>query len=55
MKPQGALQCSIDWLLVDVCVYNGKIYTQGQQWDDGCTYHCVCLDSTTGHYQCTER
>ena len=40
---------------IDVCLYKGQMYTQGQSWDDGCAYNCVCLDSNTGHYQCTER
>ncbi|XP_052233684.1 uncharacterized protein LOC127846468 isoform X4 [Dreissena polymorpha] len=39
----------------NVCVYNGKMYTQGQKWQDGCQYDCVCVDSMTGKYECTER
>ncbi|KAK7115067.1 hypothetical protein V1264_001009 [Littorina saxatilis] len=38
-----------------VCVYRGTDYQQGQQWDDGCSYTCVCEDASTGHYRCTER
>ncbi|XP_053376973.1 uncharacterized protein LOC123528762 [Mercenaria mercenaria] len=36
------------------CVYNGKVYSQGQKWDDGCTYTCECLDMSTGQYRCTQ-
>ncbi|XP_052816208.1 uncharacterized protein LOC128242861 isoform X2 [Mya arenaria] len=39
----------------NVCVYNGKMYTQGQKWQDGCKYECVCTDGMTGKYECTER
>lgn len=38
-----------------VCVYKGKSYTQGQRWQDGCDYECVCDDAMTGHYMCTDR
>ncbi|XP_060063144.1 kielin/chordin-like protein [Ylistrum balloti] len=37
------------------CVYKGKYYTQGQQWDDGCAYHCSCDDGSSGLYRCTEK
>ncbi|XP_060567789.1 mucin-2-like isoform X2 [Ruditapes philippinarum] len=37
------------------CVYGGNVYTQGQTWDDGCTYTCECLDASTGRYRCTEK
>jgi hypothetical protein len=40
---------------VDGCVYGGNVYTQGQTWDDGCTYTCECLDASTGRYRCTEK
>ena len=39
----------------DACVYNGRSYGQGQQWQDGCQYNCQCLNATTGYYKCTER
>ncbi|XP_067652673.1 mucin-2-like [Haliotis asinina] len=39
----------------DVCVYNGKTYKQGETWNDGCTYTCVCIDADSGKYQCTEK
>ncbi|XP_070202959.1 uncharacterized protein [Littorina saxatilis] len=37
------------------CVYNGKSYTQGQSWDDGCSYTCVCVDELNGKYRCSEK
>ncbi|XP_041376891.1 uncharacterized protein LOC121389362 [Gigantopelta aegis] len=37
------------------CVYKGIKYTHGQTWQDGCLLNCVCLDDSTGQYQCTER
>ena len=40
---------------VDSCVYSGHEYKEGQQWQDGCQYNCVCLNETTGYYKCQER
>ncbi|XP_060600216.1 uncharacterized protein LOC132753729 isoform X4 [Ruditapes philippinarum] len=37
------------------CAYNGKIYGQGQTWDQGCAYRCECIDANAGQYRCTER
>ncbi|KAK7505814.1 hypothetical protein BaRGS_00003085, partial [Batillaria attramentaria] len=37
------------------CVYNGVPYNQGQSWDDGCTYSCVCVDANEGKYICSEK
>lgn len=39
----------------DVCVYKGVEYIQGQRWQDGCTYNCVCENGMTGKYKCTDR
>ncbi|GFR69731.1 collagen alpha-4(VI) chain [Elysia marginata] len=39
----------------DVCVYQGKTYNQGEKWQDGCTYTCVCMDAVAGRYMCTDR
>lgn len=41
--------------ILDACIMNGKSYTQGQQWDDGCKQICVCDDGATGHYTCRSR
>ena len=49
------LQHYVSYLLADVCVYNGRMYTQGQKWQDGCKYDCICTDGLTGKYECTER
>jgi len=40
---------------VDICVYNGQLYKQGQQWYDGCNSVCVCEDAKTGYYRCQPR
>ncbi|XP_060081054.1 uncharacterized protein LOC132560404 [Ylistrum balloti] len=37
------------------CLYKGRLYSKGQMWDDGCEYHCECLDDMTGRYRCTQR
>ncbi|GFR69726.1 collagen alpha-6(VI) chain [Elysia marginata] len=37
------------------CEYNGQRYQQGEMWDDGCEYNCVCEDAVTGKYKCTEK
>jgi len=37
------------------CYYNGKIYTQGDNWLDGCQYNCTCENGQTGFYRCVER
>ena len=41
--------------MAGVCVYKGAQYTQGQRWQDGCDYNCVCDDGMTGKYTCTAR
>ena len=42
-------------LSIGGCVFKGRLYQQGNRWDDGCTYKCECLDSTSGQYRCTDR
>ena len=42
-------------LVSDVCVMDGKQYTQGQKWYQGCQKICICNDGKTGAYTCTER
>jgi len=39
----------------DGCVYKGRYYGGGQKWEDGCDYDCVCVDSNSGQYRCTEK
>ena len=34
------------------CSYKGVQYSQGDMWDDGCSYECECTDASTGRYQC---
>lgn len=48
------MNCCI-YLFTDACIYGGRIYTQGQRWQDGCQYDCICIDGKTGKYECTER
>lgn len=36
------------------CLYEGKVYQQGQTWTVPCKYNCVCKDGTAGRYSCTE-
>ncbi|KAK7491400.1 hypothetical protein BaRGS_00017378, partial [Batillaria attramentaria] len=38
----------------NACIYKGREYRQGVQWQDGCEYSCVCINETTGYYQCDE-
>lgn len=41
--------------IVAVCVYKGKQYTQGQKWQDGCSFDCECVDGKMGQFQCTDK
>lgn len=41
--------------LAGFCEYKGVQYNEGQSWDDGCSYTCTCIDSSTGQYQCQEK
>ena len=35
---------------------NGKYYTPGQTWDDGCDKKCICEDGVSGpQYTCVDR
>ncbi|VDI05046.1 Hypothetical predicted protein [Mytilus galloprovincialis] len=47
-KP-GVNTASVDGL---GCIYKGQFYKAGDEWDDGCDFHCKCVDSKTGRYQC---
>lgn len=40
---------------LDICIMNGKTYSQGQTWYDGCARVCVCEDGRTGYYRCSQR
>ena len=39
---------------VEVCVYKGSVYNQGQSWRDACLYDCTCTDAEHGKYTCTD-
>lgn len=43
------------FVFIDVCVYKGVIYNQGNTWTDGCDYSCECIDAEKGLYKCTDR
>ena len=47
--------CAVRVVSTATCVYNGKAYNQGQTWDDGCSYTCVCVDELNGKYMCSEK
>ena len=36
-------------------MYNGVQHGQGETWEDGCTYDCVCEDAAIGKYTCNEK
>nr|KAG5702882.1 hypothetical protein BaRGS_019101 [Batillaria attramentaria] len=40
--------------LRDKCVFDMKMYNQGEKWVDNCT-ECECQDSFTGFYRCNAR
>ncbi|KAL4234409.1 hypothetical protein ACF0H5_006055 [Mactra antiquata] len=36
------------------CLYDGKVYQQGAQWNDACKFSCTCADGSTGRYECKQ-
>lgn len=48
-------QNDIPLFISGVCVYNGRQYSQGQVWYDGCSYKCTCDDAYGGIYRCVNR
>ncbi|XP_035828904.1 uncharacterized protein LOC101847773 [Aplysia californica] len=34
------------------CYFNGKVYAEGQSWQDKCNYECTCLDGHKHTMQC---
>ena len=36
-------------------MYKGQKHNQGDNWDDGCVYRCVCEDASIGKWRCRER
>jgi hypothetical protein len=46
--------CVLNFSSAMACVYNNKIYNQGDSWTDGCKYNCTCTDARNGNYQCVE-
>ena len=42
--------------LSDKCTYrDGKQYSTGDTWNDGCALNCKCEDGSQSKYTCTER
>ena len=37
------------------CFYKGVLYSQGENWQDGCAFNCTCEDGTTGQYFCIDQ
>ena len=37
------------------CFYKGALYSQGENWQDGCDFNCTCEDGTTGQYFCIDQ
>ena len=54
-NPQLIYWNSFLLFVADVCVYNGKQYSQDQKWFNGCTKKCVCTDAKIGYYTCSDR
>ncbi|CAG2246047.1 unnamed protein product [Mytilus edulis] len=38
--------------LCNKCIFNGKNFSQGDKWLDGCDTECVCEDARYGYYRC---
>ncbi|XP_059141677.1 uncharacterized protein LOC131929465 [Physella acuta] len=41
--------------LQNKCMYKSKLYNQGEKWQDGCEYECVCTDAQHGKFECTSQ
>ena len=37
------------------CLYKNHTYQHAEQWQDGCTYNCVCENAATGSWRCVDR
>ena len=43
-------------MISDKCTYrDGKQYSTGDTWSDGCSLNCKCEDGSQNKYSCTER
>ncbi|GAB1606676.1 uncharacterized protein LOC115210527 [Argonauta hians] len=40
---------------IDVCLYKGHQYYEGQTWQDGCDFNCKCEDASSGFWRCDSR
>lgn len=41
--------------IIGSCYYKGKAYSQGETWDDECSWRCFCEDAQVGYYRCINR
>ncbi|GFS00178.1 collagen alpha-4(VI) chain [Elysia marginata] len=39
----------------EMCMYEGRLYTEGQTWYDACDFKCTCVDGLTNSYTCLTR
>ncbi|KAJ8302801.1 hypothetical protein KUTeg_019197 [Tegillarca granosa] len=37
------------------CIYKGQVYSQGQEWNDGCNFNCRCTNGEKGQFVCNRR
>lgn len=44
----------IFYLIVDVCIYKGQTYLQGQSWEPDCSTKCTCENAHYGYYRCND-
>eukprot|EP00916_Digyalum_oweni_P007206 GHVL01012180.1.p1 GENE.GHVL01012180.1~~GHVL01012180.1.p1 ORF type:complete len:402 (-),score=23.95 GHVL01012180.1:145-1350(-) len=40
---------------LDHCEYKRQRYGQGERWEDGCDFNCVCEDASTGAWRCVDK
>ncbi|GFO23768.1 collagen alpha-4(vi) chain [Plakobranchus ocellatus] len=39
----------------EMCVYEGRLYSEGQTWFDACDFKCTCVDGGANSYTCLTR
>ena len=40
---------------INMCIYKGQMYQQGEAWYDGCDKLCTCDNATLGYVSCEDR
>ena len=51
-NPNRISQMTSTTVQQELCQYKGKLYKQGDVWQDGCQYNCSCVNATLGYYIC---